>query len=217
MKKMLKRVTAALLVAMFFVAGVPAIQAKAAGNEVVINVKDEAGWGSMLIYNWGDNGETAGVWPGTEMTALGDDWYTFTITTECDLHIVLCSAGGADKTSDIDAIAKDAGEIWAVVKTAAAAKDTMGGSSGAEATIYTVAEEGWPTSAAAVTEVTTTEVVATDATVTTTDATVTTTEATLDATPKTGDTAPILPIVVVGLGSLLVTAVVLTRKKELSI
>jgi len=206
MKKMLKRVTAVLLVAMFFVAGVPAIQAKAAGNEVVINVKDEAGWGSMLIYNWGDNGETAGVWPGTEMTSLGNDWYTFTITTECDLHIVLCSAGGAEKTSDIDAISKDAGEIWAVVKTAAAAKDTMGGSSGAEATIYTVAEEGWPTSAVAATEVATTEVAATDAT----------TVATTDATPKTGDTAPIIPIVVVGLGSLF-AAVVLTRKKELSI
>lgn len=194
MKKMLKKVTAVLLAAIIIAAGTASTVVKAAGTEVVINVKNEAGWESMSVYNWGDGGETAGAWPGTEMEVIGDDWCTYTISTECDLNLVFSQAG-SPQSSNIEGLSMNAGEVWVVVGGEGEANDM--GVASIQAVLYTEAEEGWPTSAVA-TAVVTEE----------------TTVATQDTTPKTNDTTPIVPIVIAGMGSLLIATVAFIKKKE---
>ena len=113
MKRFMKKAAAVLMVAVVL-AGVYAPEARAATSSVIVHAKDGEEWGKMSIYNFGDAGETAGVWPGTEMTAEADGWYTYTIETEVPLNLVF-SAAGSPQSSNIEGLAADAGEVWVVI------------------------------------------------------------------------------------------------------
>ena len=188
MFKMLKKATSMLLVAMLLTLGINSSVAQAAGETVTIHVKDNAGWGSMNVYNWGDAGETAGVWPGTAMKAEGDNWYTHTFTTEVDLNLVFSAANGSPQSNNVDGVSKSIGECWIVVGGEGGENDM--GVKGASAVLYEEPEEGWP-------------VVQTVA------------ESVKDETPATGNTSPILSIAILGLGALVVTVATYSKKKNI--
>ncbi len=184
--------TAVLLSAMYV------STAFAATSKIVIHAKDGQSWGSMNVYNWGDKGETAGVWPGTAMTEEGDGWYTYTIETEVPLNLVFSAAGGSPQSSNVNDVAVDSGEIWVVIGGEGEAND-MGASTN-EAVLYTAAEDGWPTAVAA-TETTTEETAAaTEDTAASTDA------------PGTGETG-VPAAVLFSLAALSASAMLIVRKK----
>lgn len=166
--------------------------ADAAAGSVIIHVQDGQSWGSMNVYNWGDAGETAGVWPGTAMTAEADDWYTYTLETEVPLNLVFSAAGGAPQSGNVNDIAADAGEIWIVIGGAGDANDL--GAATNEAVLYLEPQEGWPAAAA--------EAADSEAAADTAAAEV----------PKTGEsTTP--AVVFIALAALSGTAVIVLKKK----
>jgi LPXTG-motif cell wall-anchored protein len=193
MKRFLKKAAVIFLTAVLM-AGVYAPVASAATSKVIIHVQDGQAWGSMNVYNYGDDGEIAGVWPGTEMTAEADGWYTYTLEATSALNLVFSAKGGAPQSSDVKEIPVDSGEIWVVIGGAGEAND-MGAATN-EAVLYTEPEEGWPAAAAAET--------ATEDT----SADTTTTEV-----PKTGENTA-LAVTFLGLAALSATAVVVMKKKE---
>lgn len=202
MKKLMKKAVSVLMAALLLT-GVSSQVANAETNQVIIHAQDGQAWGSMNVYNWGDNGETAGVWPGTAMTPEADGWYTYTIETEVPLNLVFSAEGGSPQSSNIDAVAADAGEIWVVIGGEGEAND-MGASTN-EAVLYLEAEEGWPVAAAA-------EVPEVEATADTdTTATADTTEATTDV-PKTGETVG-LAVTFIALAALSAVGFVGLKKK----
>jgi LPXTG-motif cell wall-anchored protein len=189
MKRFLRKAAAVLLSAVLL-AGVQAPAALAATSKVIIHVQDGPNWGTMNVYNWGDKGETAGVWPGAEMTAEGAGWFTYAIETEVPLNLVFSAKGGTPQSGNVDGVPADSGEIWVVVGGEGEANDL--GASTNDATLYTEAQEGWPVAEAA-------------------------TEATTDTAakdlPKTGQN--VFPaIAFLSLAALSGTAVVLMKKKE---
>lgn len=142
MKKVMAVLAVALICAGFYA---PVVSAET--STIVIHAKDGQEWGSLNVYNWGDNGETAGVWPGAAMTADADGWYTYTFETEVPLNLVFSAPGGAPQSSNIEGLAVDAKEVWVVIGGAGEANDM--GKDTNEAVLYTTAEEGWPTVAVA--------------------------------------------------------------------
>ena len=63
MKKIVSIISA---VAMMFAAVLTVnVQEAKAAEKVDIHIKNGVGWESINIYNWGDDGEIAGAWPGT--------------------------------------------------------------------------------------------------------------------------------------------------------
>lgn len=197
MKNLFKKVATVLMVAVVL-AGVYAPVAKAETTKVIVHTKDGESWGSMNVYNWGDNGETAGVWPGTAMTVESDGWYTYTFETEVDLNLVFTAQPGTPQSSNVDGVSKDAGEIWVVVGGEAGANDL--GATTSQAVLFTEAEEGWPTA--------TSLVVVEEPTV---EETASVEEA---AVPKTGENSPALAITLIGLAAFSATLVVVFKKKE---
>lgn len=195
MKKFMKKALTVLMAAVLCVGAYAPVVAKAESNTVIIHAKDGQAWGSLNVYNWGDNGETAGVWPGTAMTAEADGWYTYSIETEVPLNLVFSAQGGTPQSSNIDAVAADAGEIWVVIGGDGGANDL--GATTNEAVLSLEPQEGWPVVAAveavadattstdtAVTDTTATDTTTTDTTAT--DTTATGATATTDV-PKTGE------------------------------
>lgn len=194
MKKFMKKAMAVLM-AVLFVSGVYAPVANAATNNVILHVQDGQAWGSLNVYNWGDNGETAGVWPGAVMTEEADGWFTYTFETEVPLNLVFSAEGGAPQSGNVDGVAADAGEIWIVIGGSGDAND-LGAATNA-AVLYTEPQEGWPTAAVAEVAAETTE---------------TTETATVDV-PKTGEsTTP--AVIFITLAVFAGAAAVVMKKKE---
>jgi LPXTG-motif cell wall-anchored protein len=166
----------------------------------------------MNVYNWGDAGETAGVWPGTAMTAEADGWYTYTIETEVPLNLVFSATGGSPQSSNVNDVAVDAGEIWVTIGAGEGAND-MGAATN-EAVLNLEPQEGWPSAAAAVEDTAATDTAATDTAVTDTTATDTTAEDTAATdVPKTGET--VLPaFTFLALAAIAGAAVIVLKKKE---
>lgn len=193
MKKMLKKVATILLAVMLVTVVVPA-NADAA-SKVIVHVQDGAEWGNVNIYNWGDAGETVGVWPGTPMEADSvDGWFTYTVDTK-DVKLNLVFNNGAKlQSGDVKDIDPSTGECWIVIGGKAEENDM--GAAATTATLYTEAEEGWPVAAAAV-EATAEE---------------TTEAATTDAEPATGDTTPVLVVSIAALTSIVVFVASKKRK-----
>lgn len=145
MKKVWKKVFVFALALIAVTAG-SGLKAQAAGSQVTIHVKDGAEWGSMNVYNWGDAGETAGVWPGTAMEEEGDGWYTYTFETDVNLNLVFSAKAGTPQSGNVEDLSKDGKEYWIVVGGEAEENDM--GVSGTAAVLYTEPEEGWPVLAA---------------------------------------------------------------------
>lgn len=195
----MKKALAVLMVALLCTA-VYAPMVSAATQPVTIHVKDGDGWGKMNVYNWGDAGETAGVWPGTEMAAdTVDGWYTYTIETEVDLNLVF-SANGSPQSSNVDPVKPDAGEVWVVIGGEGETNELSGGATSA-ATLYLEAQDGFPTTAAA------TEAVAAEDTAAAT-------QATADV-PKTGESTG-LAITLFALAAVSAAGAVVLKRKNAS-
>lgn len=190
MKGFMKKAVSVLLAALLLI-GVNASVASAEASPVIIHAKDGENWGVVNVYNWGDGGETAGVWPGTAMTAEEDGWYTFTIETEVDLNLVFNATGGSPQSANVDPIAPDAGEVWVVIGGEGEANPLSGGGTAA-VTLYLEAEEGFPLAAA---EEPAAEAVA---------------EAEV---PKTGESIALI-LIFIGLAALSAVAYVALKKKE---
>ncbi|MDF2841882.1 MAG: hypothetical protein K0R00_308 [Herbinix sp.] len=195
MKNGMKKVMAVLAVALICV-GFYAPVVSAETSTVVIHAKDGQAWGSLNVYNWGDNGETAGVWPGAAMTAEADGWYTYTFETEVPLNLVFSAQGGSPQSSNIEGLAVDAKEVWVVIGGEGEAND-MGASTN-EAVLYLTAEEGWPT--VAVAEEAAEEVVTEEAVTEAADV------------PKTGESIA-LAVAFLAIAGLSVTGFVVLKKK----
>ena len=196
MKKFLRKALAVMMVALLVSAVNAPASASAAASSVIIHVQDGQTWGSMNVYNWGDAGETAGVWPGTAMTAEADGWYTYTLDTEVALNLVFSAAGGAPQSSNVNDVAADAGEIWVVVGGSGDAND-MGAATNT-ATLYLEPQDGWPVAAAAV------DTAATDTTATDTAA--------ATDVPKTGESTS-LAVTFIALAALSGAAALVLKKK----
>lgn len=194
MKNLWKKVMTVLLAAIVITAGA-GVSAQAAGNQVTIHVKDGANWGSMNVYNWGDAGETAGVWPGAAMESEGDGWYTYTFDATVNLNLVFSAKPGTPQSGNVNDVSKDGKEYWIMVGGEAADNDM--GVSGTAAVLYTEPQEGWPALAAekaAVTE----KAAACDAG---------------KAVPKTGETFSVLPVVLMA-GAAVVYGLTSVRGKK---
>ncbi|GAA4655058.1 hypothetical protein GCM10023142_21960 [Anaerocolumna aminovalerica] len=189
MLKRFKKAATILLAAMVLMVGLRGTTVKAAGDTVVIHVKNNAGWDSMNVYNWGDAGETAGVWPGTAMKEEGDGWYTHTLPAEADLNLVFSTANGTPQSNNVDGVSKSIGECWIVVGGEGEENDL--GVKGAQAVLYEKPEEGWPVAAAGEAA-----------------------EAVKDETPATGDVSSIMPVAMAGLGALGVMVATFRKKKD---
>ncbi|HWT77056.1 MAG TPA: starch-binding protein [Mobilitalea sp.] len=210
MRKFMKKALTVLMAAVLCV-GVYAPVAKADASSVIIHAKDGQAWGSLNVYNWGDNGETAGVWPGTAMTAEADGWYTYTIDTEVPLNLVFSAEGGSPQSSNIDAVAADAGEIWVVIGGEGAANDL--GASTNEAKLYLEPQDGWPVADAV--EAAADNTAATDAAADTaaTDTAATDTAQAATDVPKTGETVG-LTVAFLALAALSAAGFVALKKKS---
>lgn len=191
MFKSLKRAATILLAAMVLTVGLSGTVVKAAGDTIVIHVKNNAGWNSVNVYNWGDAGETAGVWPGTAMKEEGDGWYTHTLPAEADLNLVFSAANGTPQSNNVDGVSKSIGECWIVVGGEGEENDL--GVKGAQAVLYEEPEEGWPVAASS--EAAETVKVK-------------------DETPATGDVSSIVPVAIAGLGALGVMVATFKKKKD---
>jgi len=190
MFKSFKKAATILLAAVIVTVSLKATVVKAAGDTVVIHVKNNAEWDTVNVYNWGDAGETAGVWPGTAMKEEGDGWYTHTLPAEADLNLVFSAANGTPQSNNVDGVSKSIGECWIVVGGEGEENDL--GVKGTQAVLYEKPEDGWPVAGAA-------DVSA---------------ETSKDETPATGDVSPIIPVAIAGLGALGVVIATFRKKRD---
>jgi hypothetical protein len=204
MKKLFRKIALLLAVTVVF-AGANISEAYAAST-LVVHAKDGADWGTVNIFNWGDAGEITGAWPGTEMTAEGDGWYTYTVETDYNLNLVFSAEGGSPQTSDVNDVPSDAGEVWVVI--GGEGGENAKGIAALEAVLYTTPEAGWPTIAAA--EGTSSEASATAAD---TEAAADVPAADTDV-PKTGEGAPAAAIVFIALAASTAVMSVILKKKQ---
>lgn len=141
MNKMLKRVGSSF-VALGIVASIwgLSVDTKAATTSIVIHAYNN-GWESMNIYNWGDDGEILGAFPGTVMAAEeAEHWYTATINAEHHLNLVFSVDTNGDgqaeaQSSDIKDIPIDQQQEYWVVISALEGSNDLGVAAG-EAQLY---------------------------------------------------------------------------------
>ncbi|ADZ83653.1 starch-binding protein [Cellulosilyticum lentocellum] len=140
MNQMLKRV-GSFLMALGIVTSIWGLSAETkAATSVVIHAYN-SGWESMNIYNWGDDGEILGAFPGTTMTAEETEhWYTATINAEHHLNLVFSVDINGDgqaeaQSSDIKDIPIDQQQEYWVVISALAGSNDLGVAAG-EAQLY---------------------------------------------------------------------------------
>ncbi len=140
MNQMLKRV-GSFLMALGIVISILGLSAETkAATSVVVHAYN-SGWESMNIYNWGDDGEILGAFPGTTMTAEETEhWYTATINAEHHLNLVFSVDINGDgqaeaQSSDIKDIPIDQQQEYWVVISALEGSNDLGVAAG-EAQLY---------------------------------------------------------------------------------
>ena len=201
MKKIVSIISA---VAMMFAAVLTVnVQEAKAAEKVDIHIKNGVGWESINIYNWGDDGEIAGAWPGTAMTDEGNGWYTISFEVTGKMNLVFCVDADGDGTAEAqsgdlnDVVATD-GEVWISFESGEEAENALGAAVAGELILLDGQPDDYVSPDAE--EETTTEEATEEATEETTEEAteeateeVTTEEATTeiaeseDDTPKTGD------------------------------
>ena len=179
------------------------VQEAKAAEKVDIHIKNGVGWESINIYNWGDDGEIAGAWPGTAMTDEGNGWYTISFEVTGKMNLVFCVDADGDGTAEAqsgdlnDVVATD-GEVWISFESGEEAENALGAAVAGELILLDGQPDDYVSPDAE--EETTTEEATEEATEETTEEAteeateeVTTEEATTeiaeseDDTPKTGD------------------------------
>lgn len=129
MKKIVSILSAAaLLMAAVFSVNVKEVKAE---ENTVIHVKNEIGWKSVNIYNWGDDGEVAGAWPGTAMTDEGNGWYTISFEVKGKMNLVFCVDEDGDgtaesQTGDLKDVDASSGEVWIALQGGETEENALG-------------------------------------------------------------------------------------------
>lgn len=194
------------MVFVFVAVSAAVMQAKpvsAATNGVTVYFHNTVNWKQVYCYTWQGTSATGKAWPGTEMTNLGNGWYSFTYTGTKALNVVFNDNGKPKTNQTADYTPKDLpltqSAYWFVPGTSSQDNaNGMGG--GVTVTVYKTAEAGWPTPTVAST--------------TTTKSTTTTTKTTVtDNTPKTGDNNTVYAVGAIGLVSLIAMCAVFGKKK----
>lgn len=93
-----------LLLSVFAVTGVSAAETDkaATGDDTVIHVTDNLGWGTMYVHYWGGSSET--TWPGNPMNNDGDNGYgstNFSATVPSDATGYVFNNGNGVQTVDV--------------------------------------------------------------------------------------------------------------------
>ncbi len=102
-----------------------------AAEKVDIHIKNGVGWESINIYNWGDDGEIAGAWPGTAMTDEGNGWFTISLEASGKMNLVFCVDADGDGTAEAqsgdlnDVVATD-GEVWISFESGEEGENALG-------------------------------------------------------------------------------------------
>lgn len=65
----------------------------------IIYMKNEAGWSDVYCYMWNSSSDTNGSWPGTKMTYMGDNVWTYKATK--DFQNVIFTNGSGTQTGDM--------------------------------------------------------------------------------------------------------------------
>ncbi|MDR0914445.1 MAG: starch-binding protein, partial [Oscillospiraceae bacterium] len=105
-KKITTGVIAIVLIAALLLCGVITVgavgvtypQSGAAGDTVY--VKNAANWGKVFAYMWNNNDDKNAVWPGQEMTPIGDGVYSYKITGNW-ANIIFNHGNDGNKTADM--------------------------------------------------------------------------------------------------------------------
>ena len=93
MKKIITKITG-ILMALVMTAGMALpLCASAEESTVKVYFKNSANWEKIYCYTWQGEGGTGKGWPGTEMTELGDGWYTFDYISTKPLNCIFNDNG----------------------------------------------------------------------------------------------------------------------------
>lgn len=65
----------------------------------IIYMKNEAGWSDVYCYMWNSSSDTNGSWPGTKMTYMGDNVWTYKAAK--DFQNVIFTNGSGTQTGDM--------------------------------------------------------------------------------------------------------------------
>jgi LPXTG-motif cell wall-anchored protein len=205
MKKYFKKAIASVMAIALMVVSVGAIPAHAATNAVTIYFKDNQSWGTAYYYACtADTGSTIGAaWTGTKMTSIGSNWYSATITSSKAIKVVLNNGAKpkAKQTSDVvgtDGKGLQPGNTYYLVPGTSTESANVAGynNGGITVTTTTTKPADFPATAAP-----------------STSSTASSTSAANDTTPKTGDTNTAAVVGTIGVVSLAVACVLLSKKK----
>ncbi len=196
-RKAITSVMAIVLMAVS-VGAIPALQANAASKNVTIYFKDNQGWGTAYYYACtADTGSTIGAaWPGTKMTAVGDNWYSATIPSAKAVKVVLNNNAKpkAKQTADVtgtDGKGLQLGSTYYLVPGASSdSNGAVGYGGGTTITVTTTKPADFPAAAAA-----------------------SASTAPKDATPTTGDSNTAAAAGAIGAVSLAAACVLLGKEK----
>lgn len=129
MKKIVSILSAvAMILATVFVVNIQEVKA---AEKVDIHIRNGVGWESINIYNWGDDGEIAGAWPGTAMTDEGNGWFTISFEVTGKMNLVFCVDADGDGTAeaqsgDLNDVEAKNGEVWISFDNGEEAENALG-------------------------------------------------------------------------------------------
>lgn len=190
------------------VALVPALPSQAAAKGVTVYFQNTLGWKQVYCYTWYGSGSTGSAWPGTEMTSVGNNWYSFTYTGSKPLNAIFSNN---EKPTASQTANHTPGDLpltqpaywFTVVGGTSQNSGGMGG--GANLKVNTAAQAGWPGAAA---------VSSSSAASSGTSAASSTAASSQVASPSTGDNSAVPAIALIAVVSLAGAATLLAKKKS---
>ncbi len=71
-------------------------------DPIKVQFKNDISWDKTYLYSWDIEGEPiTGSWPGTELTKLENDWYSFEFDSSIEFINIIFSNGSGTQTADI--------------------------------------------------------------------------------------------------------------------
>lgn len=189
------------------VALVPALPSQAAAKGVTVYFQNSLGWKQVYCYTWYGSGATSAAWPGTEMTSVGNNWYSFTYTGSKPLNAIFSNnakpkaAQTANHTPADLPLTQSA--YWFTVADGSS-QNAGGEGGGANLKVNTAAQAGWPGTAT----------VSSSSTASTVTSSTTSAASSKVASPSTGDTSAVPAIALIAVVSLAGAAALLAKKKS---
>lgn len=212
MKNFLKKglaFTAAFMVVAASVFALAKTTTNAASSGVTIYFENTQSWSDVYCYTFYGSGAVGTAWPGMKMTKVSGttDWYECTYTQDKALNPVFNDNNGNQTANvtpgDLDVTSQ---KVYWFVPSASTSQNAGGMGGGANVTVSTTAQAGWPQPTS--TSSTSSKTSSTSSTSSKTAS------ATTDSSPKTGDTNA-MPLFagVIGAAALGGLAVLYAKKK----